>query len=213
MVGGIILGMDEMLIILAFWKAYKVISIREIRSKKWIFLLLALTVGSIFINVEMLSCHHDIYGMINLSILYVLMAVIAGIDYQKKVIPNVLLGIGIIIRIILIFAQGIIEGTLQQEIVYSGIGFGFGLVVLLLVSFLTKRGIGYGDVKMFAWIGLCIGAVDTFSILFYSAFFAALAGTVCLLFFKTDKHHKMAFAPFVFAAVYAVYIMSFASAG
>lgn len=68
------------------------------------------------------------------------------------------------------------------------------LIFMWILALLTKPGIGYGDVKLFAVIGYLAGLRYAYGILFYAALFAAGYGGALLLL-KKRKAAQMAFAP------------------
>ena len=65
------------------------------------------------------------------------------------------------------------------------------------ISYLTKGGIGLGDVKLIAVIGLFVGLVNIFNILLFSTIFSGLLGIILLAFKIRDKKDSLPFAPFI----------------
>lgn len=148
--------------------------------------------------------------IMNIVMLYPILAMSAGIDLKIYKIPNRLILVGLVIRTVLL----IIEACLFQETIkrslFTSIGGGlFAFSLMMILSFVTKRGIGYGDVKLFTLIGYCLGISDTYSVLFYSVLFAAIVGIYLLFVKKCSRKQKIPFAPFIYMGAYAVFIMSF----
>lgn len=208
-IAGIVAGIVEMLVIAGIWIKYNLFPIKGGSRKQWLVLLVmyALTV---FMHILMFERVHDISLCLNMIQVYVILAVLAGIDYRRKIIPNVILGAGFAIRAVLLLYEWIADpAQIKSDFLNAVAGFAFGLLLLLLLSFLTRHGIGYGDVKLFAWIGFSMGLLDAYSILFYSALAAAVIGTYLLLTKKAEKKTELPFAPFVYIGCYMVFCMTF----
>lgn len=86
--------------------------------------------------------------------------------------------------------------------VVSGIALGG---VFLLLSKMTRGGIGLGDGAMIAAVGSWIGLGQTLSALLVSLIPAAIAGGICLLL-KKGRKFELPFAPFLEAGALAVVI-------
>lgn len=206
---GIVTGMVEMLVIAGIWKKYDIFSVKSGSRKQWAVVVL-MSFLTVFLHILMFRRAYRIPARLNIMQVYVILAILAGIDYRRKVIPNRILAAGAVIRTLLLFLEWLADPE-QFGAVFlnAAAGFVFGLLFLLLLSFLTRRGIGYGDVKLFAWIGYSVGLLDAYSILFYSALAAAIAGAYLLLVKKAGKKTELPFAPFVYIGCYLVFWMTF----
>lgn len=69
--------------------------------------------------------------------------------------------------------------------------------VCLLISFLTRQGIGYGDSILIALCGLAIGGMECFSMTLTAFFWAGIWGFVMWRFFHMDRKKEMPFVPFL----------------
>lgn len=209
MIFAVLAGLPEAAVIIYIWVRYGIIAYNRENRRKIAVLSLCTFVLSVLMNVLMYGKQYRPITCINLMIIYTILTIAAGIDYKKHIIPNRLILVGIVCRIVLLVAEMFISpGTVRQSLLMSCAGMIFGLLLLLVLTFLTRHGIGYGDVKLFAWLGLCIGVMDLYYVLFYSVLFAAIAGTFLLVTKKADKKKKLPFAPFVFMGCYAVVMMS-----
>lgn len=204
---GFVIGLIQTIVIMFVWMKYDVIQ-KENKKRYVLFTITAiLTIG---LHGLLFQQHYRPQTVINISVVYTIMAVLAGIDWEKKVIPNQILLIGFLIRAGLLAYEGLrYRETVKAELLNAAIGFSFGLLFLLLLSFITGHGIGYGDVKMFAWLGFCLGFFDTYYILFYSVLAAAVSGIYLLLAKKADKKKEMPFAPYVYIGCCLVFCMTF----
>ena len=209
MIYAVLAGIPEVAVILFAWSRYGILTWSKESVRKISVLSLILTALSVTMNVLMYRQQYRPVTCINLMIVFTVLAAAAGIDYKKQIIPNRLILAGLACRVILLGAEFIMyPDTARQSLLMSCAGMLFGLLLLLILSFLTRRGIGYGDVKLFAWLGLCIGVMDLYNVLFYSVLFAAITGIFLLAAKKADKKQKMPFAPFVFMGSYVVFIMA-----
>lgn len=128
---------------------------------------------------------------ISYSILIIILAIATVTDVKKMLIPNKLLIIGFLISLVFIFVNSNI--TILSKVL-GGLISG-GLVLGLL--YLTKGGIGMGDVKMISMVGFYTGLVNIFNILIISTLFSGLAGILLLGFKIKGKKDSLPFAPFV----------------
>lgn len=164
---------------------------------------------AVVMNLLLFSRQYEPVKCINLMMIFVILSMAAGIDYKKYLIPNKLILAGMAGRVLLLVAEAVGNRyTIKYTLILSCIGLILGLFLMLFLTFITRRGIGYGDVKLFAWLGFSVGIMDAYYILFYSVLFAAVAGVFLLAFHKADRKKKLPFAPFIFAGCYAVFLMS-----
>lgn len=136
---------------------------------------------------------------------------IAGvIDFYCHKIPNIVLLIGAGCRVIFLVMILLLEQTeFLTQLLMSLAGCIASLLVMLLISIISKQGIGYGDVKLYACIGLYLGIMDTYYILFYAVLLAALYAAYVLLAKKGDRKTRIPFGPFTYLGFILVYLFSF----
>lgn len=206
---GLLMGITQTLVIVGVWSKYNIISV-QLKSGKQRLFLLAVGVLSVLLSILLLQQKYRVSIVINISVVYTIVAILAGIDFKKKIIPNKILGVGFLIRSLLLLYDWVVAPEIIWTVfLNAAAGFFFGLFFILLLSLITRHGIGYGDVKMFSWLGFCIGLADTYNILFYSVLTAAVTGVYFLLVKKADKKQELPFAPFVFIGCYLVFGMTF----
>jgi leader peptidase (prepilin peptidase)/N-methyltransferase len=134
-----------------------------------------------------------------------------GLILNKIVYPAALLAVIISIFLPpsrLIYPSGVVPLSISDflprlGIVQTAIGGGIGLVLFLLIALVFRGGMGWGDVKMAALIGLVTG----FPLIFVSLFLAVILGglvAVTLLLFKVKKRKEsIPFGPFLSLATIA----------
>lgn len=132
-----------------------------------------------------------------LSALAFLLAAIAVIDYENRIIPNHLqlhlVAAGIFEYIILFLTE-------KEDFPYKLVGnclMGFGVFAILFLIALLSKGLGGGDIKLLGLIGCMCGYTITVSILFWALVSSASVSIVLLLKKKKGKKDTMPFAPFI----------------
>lgn len=207
MIYAVIVGVAEALAVRYVWLRYGVIE----KDKNRAAYVVSTGVGVLAIVMNLLLCYRQcpFLKYANLAAVFTILVMAAGIDFRKYLIPNRLILVGMAVRTALLAAE-VLSGAdaSRQSLVLSGAGLALGLILMLFLSLITRHGIGYGDVKLFAWLGYSIGIKDAYSVLFYGVLFAAVMGILLLASGKADKKKKLPFAPFIFAGCYAVILMS-----
>ena len=124
---------------------------------------------------------------------------LGAIDLKHRRIPNLYVGAAMIFRTVFIIVQGIAEYDLAGIFLRSVIGLAAGGLITGLAYAVSRKGIGSGDVKMFALIGYFAGGVAVIDILVYSTLFCCICGIVLLISKKCSKKDCIPMAPFAYA--------------
>lgn len=140
-----------------------------------------------------------------------LFIVILFIDMEHGIIPNKIvypaIAVALLISIFLppsrlIYPSGVVPPlishfTPQLGIVQSAIGGGIGLVLFVLIVVVSRGGMGWGDVKLAALIGIITGVPLVFIALFMAIILGGLiAGSLLLLKIKR-RRESIPFGPFL----------------
>ncbi|MCY7848727.1 A24 family peptidase [Bacillus haynesii] len=126
--------------------------------------------------------------VIVLALISMLLVVFVS-DVAHMVIPD-----AVLCFFLLVFAIGRFLVPLEQW--HSGLsGALVGGMLPLLTLLLTKGGIGWGDVKLFAVIGMALGSRLLVLAFFLSAAAGTMLGLIALLAGKLKKNEPMPFAP------------------
>lgn len=116
------------------------------------------------------------------SIFVFYLIVISFIDFEHKIIPDILsISLALIGLILSPFNTALAE-KLSVRILYSLFGLTFGLIVFLLISYIGKKlfkkeALGEGDIKLAMGLGSFLGPQK----LIFSLFIGSLAGTLVSL--------------------------------
>lgn len=79
----------------------------------------------------------------------------------------------------------------------SLLGFVVGFSLLLLIAIVSRGGMGGGDIKLFAVLGIVLGWKLVLLAFFFSTFFGALFGVIGMLFKKVERGKPMPFGPYI----------------
>lgn len=121
------------------------------------------------------------------------------IDIRHRRIPNLYVAVALMFRTVLISAQGICENDLSLLFLRSLAGLAAGALITGMAYAVSRKGIGAGDVKMFAAIGYFTGGLAVVDILVYSTVFCCLCGIVLIVFRKCKTSDCIPMAPFAYA--------------
>ena len=126
------------------------------------------------------------------AILFIsLLIIITVSDIAYMLIPDkVLLPFGILLIISRIFSP---LNPWWDAFVGAVIGFG----ILFLIAFVSKGGMGGGDIKLFFVIGLVLGSKLTILALFVSSIIGLVAGVSQLVWKKKGRKHPVPFGPWI----------------
>lgn len=135
------------------------------------------------------------FGLSILFVIYALMAstllVIALIDLDHKIIPNVITLPGLIVGLILSLR------FLPITPLTSLLGVLIGGTLFYLIALVSKGGMGGGDIKLIAMIGAFLGWHGTLFTIFSSALLGAVVGISLMLLGKKGRKDKLPFGPFL----------------
>lgn len=137
-----------------------------------------------------------------------ILTVVFFIDLDHQIIPNKIVLFGLMSGLIpaVLYWVGhypIYRGDVWYE-PFLGLSVPFLLmlgVALISVLFFKQIGIGMGDVKIYAPIGLFIGWKLSLMSIWFAFFFGGLFGLLWIFVFKRNKKEMIPFAPFIVVGV------------
>jgi prepilin signal peptidase PulO-like enzyme (type II secretory pathway) len=138
-----------------------------------------------------------LYGMI------IIFGYIAFIfDLNTKRIPNNLI-LGMLAAWVLVMTPKLFLDTDSAITLLTDAVFGsvVGGGIFLLVYFISRKGLGGGDVKFMAAAGLYLGLYGTIPAMLYGTILAALTGLTLIAVKKITRKTQMPLAPFLYAGI------------
>jgi leader peptidase (prepilin peptidase) / N-methyltransferase len=163
--------------------------------------LLELASGALFVGAALRFADPFVAALI--APFTAVLVAIAVIDVRTKKIPNRIVYPCLVIFPTLIVAGAALGGRI--DVLRAGLGFLIYGGAFLVLAFISPRGMGMGDVKLAALIGLVLGSAG----LAYVATAAALAiflggaGAVVALFRGLGRKGAIPFGPFLAAGAVA----------
>ncbi len=124
-----------------------------------------------------------------------LFIILMVIDLEHGIIPNKLVYPSLAIALVLSVVLS--QTRIVPGIKDAGIGFGIGLVIFLLIVLISRGGMGWGDVKMAAFIGLVTGFPLVFVALFLAVILGGLVAGILLLFKLRKRKEGIPFGPYL----------------
>lgn len=146
--------------------------------------------------LECIYKYNSIIMNIKLLTMLALLFPAAYIDKQQHIIPNKIILLGIIIRMVIWLIEFFVETDTFFTVLKSDVIAGVVVMIFfLLCSFISRNGLGMGDVKIMGLLGLYHGLTGVFSQLFFSLLVAFIL-SIYLLIKKVKKgKDSIAFAP------------------
>ena len=134
------------------------------------------------------------------TVLLLLLAVAAEIDFKTRTIPVFIPAAGFIAGITLQIISG-------QRFLFPASGAAVGLL-LLAVSLLSRQALGMGDAFLFIVTGIFLGVMNNLFLLLTSLTLAALAGSILLIKNKKAGRQSIPFSPFIFTGYILVLLFT-----
>ncbi|HEX37840.1 MAG TPA: prepilin peptidase [Candidatus Cloacimonetes bacterium] len=133
---------------------------------------------------------------VHYTLLTILGVVVFYADLYKRIIPDILIYPMIIIALLFSFANLIgFQGALKGFI----LGAGFFVIIALIFKLFTRRqGLGGGDIKLIAVIGLSLGLRLTFLTILLSS----ILGVIIYSFSRARKEVLIPYGSFIVIAMY-----------
>lgn len=179
------------------------------KSKRWmkthwknrsfrIFLVVNILLAVLLAVENMALFSVGVLKMLRYVILLGAVAVIACIDKRSKRIPNEILLALVYLRAVLLVIEGICYPSYALSMILSVLlGSILGGGMFLICYFITRGGVGMGDVKLFFVAGLYLGSGGIMAVVVTTVFSSAVYSIVQLVRRKAKLQDEIAFAPFV----------------
>ena len=118
------------------------------------------------------------------------------IDLKHYLLPDIMTFPGMLFGVLgSFFSESRTPLSAIMGLVFGG-GF-FWFLSWLYEKTRKKEGMGFGDVKLIAWLGALGGANSLSFIIFLSSFLGAFVGVLVIVFFKGTRETALPFGPFL----------------
>lgn len=162
-----------------------------------VFIVISIAGNYIRIKVEL-----DYIAYMRWLILAFVLLYISIIDCKERIIPNKLMLFLLAARIIILIYELSQSISLWRMVMWIPIlGMLIGGVTILIGMLISRKGVGGGDLKMYAVIGLYVGSYYILGALFYSFLYSAVYGLYLLIFRKAKVRDSIPMAPFAFLGI------------
>lgn len=170
----------------------------QLRSRRFQrLLIIALVLGG-GLAAELFLFSYSGLKILRYLILYAALFLLAWIDYKHRRIPNKILSGLLLARGMLLVAEGMLFPRLALALLLSSLlGMLLGGGLFLLAHFISKGGVGMGDVKLLAVIGSYMGGGSIMPVIFLAVMSSAAYSIVMLAFKKIRLKEEIPFAPFI----------------
>lgn len=160
------------------------------------------------ITVLLLWAGMDAAYILRVSILSSFLPLVAVIDHREMIIPNRILlwmltywGLAMVLQV---WQMGYPDPDVLLDFILGGL---IGASPLL-VRLVSKGGIGMGDIKLFAIVGLYVGKQDILRAMFLSLVIALFVLLGRKLRKKLEKKQEVSFGPFVAVGTMLMLVMN-----
>lgn len=169
---------------------------KDKKFRGYFIIALMVTAG---LAAEFSAFDYSMVKSIRYLVLVVALFLIAWIDQKKKRIPNKILKTLLAVRISLLIVEWMMFPQLGLSLLILAIlGALLGGGLFLLAHFISKGGVGMGDVKLVAVVGIYMGGGSVMADIFLSVMASAAYSIIMLIRKKIKLKEEIPFAPFVF---------------
>lgn len=151
---------------------------------------------------------NSVVFIINRFIILTVLWVSAYFDVKSFVIPNQIIIIGLAAKAVMLGTEFVFERNslgvkLAEQLITSIVL----IIVGIVFSIIIKNGIGMGDIKLFAIMGLFFGTMGSLTAIFLSLLASFFVSIAYLIFKKASKKDPVPFAPCALAGTYIAVII------
>ncbi len=138
-----------------------------------------------------------------LTLLFLLLA-IALIDLEHRIVPNTIVAVGLGLGFI--FYIPVLADlwlnlpawmVVNRDVIDAGGGFLLGGTIMLIIFLVSRGGMGAGDIKLMALIGLYVGLRGAALVMLLGFFLGAVVGVTFMALGKLTRKDALPFAPYL----------------
>lgn len=186
--------------------------LKDIAKKNIKYLIITSVIFLVIVVIEtMYAIRHDIYSLpvlMKWSTLFWGVYLLAKIDYHEKKIPNKIILIMLIARVVFLIYEIVVNLEYWKTVlVYPLLGAAIGGMIMAVAMLISRKGVGMGDVKMFIVIGAFVGSTEILATLFYTILISVIGGVMLLITKKAGLKDSVPMAPFACAGIALKYLL------
>ena len=164
-----------------------------------IVMVLVVAVSGFAVAYRVMQLVSNVIGVCKMLVAFLCMTGAACVDLREKRIPNIFPLVMVLTGMVLL-ALGVI---LKEDgaIAYVTSNFLTAVVcvaILVLASFLTKQGIGAGDIKLIGALAIICGVISVIGTVMYGVFSCGVVAIVMLITKKMSTKNSLPFGPFLY---------------
>jgi leader peptidase (prepilin peptidase)/N-methyltransferase len=158
-----------------------------------------LATGLIF---ALLYWHYGLSPELGIMAFYAcLFIVIFVIDLEHSLILNKVVYPTMVVALLLsLYPWPWLSESMGMRVAYSALGGAIGFAVFLLIALVSRGGMGWGDVKLAALIGLATGFPMVFVAIIMAAILGGVVAVVLLVTRRRGRREMIPFGPFLAVA-------------
>jgi len=127
-----------------------------------------------------------------------LFIIIFVIDLEQGLILNKVVYPGMVVALLLaLLPQSGLAQQITTRVAYAALGGGIGFVIFLLIAIVSRGGMGWGDVKLAALIGLATGFPLVFVAIIMGAILGGIVAVALMIAKKRQRRETIPFGPFL----------------
>jgi len=167
----------------------------------------AIVLFSINIMAALLFCYYYnaesfIYVGKRIALLSVMWP-LGYIDFKVYKIPNRYILLGLIYRSLILAVELLIGDAAWKGALISEVIAALALVLVAILCFVfVKNAIGFGDIKLFIVMGLCLGLQSIWNAMFIAMIITFVVAVILLLTKKKTKKDFLPFGPMLMVGTY-----------
>ena len=149
-----------------------------------------------------LCWHYGLSAELGVMIFYAcLFIIIFVIDLEHGLILNKLVYPGMVVALLLaLYPWPWLNESMVMRVAYAALGGGIGFAIFLLIAIVSRGGMGWGDVKLAALIGLATGFPLVFVAIIMGAIIGGIVAVALLIAKKRKRRETIPFGPFLAVA-------------
>ncbi len=168
-----------------------------------LFILLGVVCAYLFRKYE-----YTLSKMIRYEFLIYSVLIVAYIDRLWKTIPNRILIVMGVIRIVILLAEILLYRDNWIDILsftFGGLIIGFTLFII--IYYISRKGIGMGDVKLLSIEGAYVGAAVLYAVVIVTLLCTVLYSVIQLVRKKINMKDQIPFGPFIASGTLTVLLL------